>query len=121
MNQEIILARLCTTFAMLALLIACVGLYGTMSYAVARPTGEIGIRGVGIAAWRRGLDGVPRGLGAGRAGSGGRDVKPNSPPALILAAAILLGAALLAGYVPARKTSRTARYQANGFSSAEAT
>ena len=44
MNQEIILANLCTAFAVLALLIACVGLYGTMAYTVARRTGEIGIR-----------------------------------------------------------------------------
>jgi len=33
-------------------------------------------------------------------------VKPNDPEALTLAVAILLGAALLAGYVPARKASR---------------
>ncbi len=43
-NQEITFARLCTGFAMLALTIACVGLYGTVSYNVARRTGEIGIR-----------------------------------------------------------------------------
>ena len=43
MNQEIVFARLCTGFAMLALVIACVGLYGTMAYTVARRTGEIGI------------------------------------------------------------------------------
>jgi ABC-type antimicrobial peptide transport system permease subunit len=35
---------LCTGFAILALVIACVGLYGTMAYTVARRTGEIGIR-----------------------------------------------------------------------------
>ncbi len=40
MNQEIIFARLCTAFAILALLIGCVGLYGTMSYTVARRTGR---------------------------------------------------------------------------------
>src|SRR5260221_8800957 len=44
MNQEIIFAKLCTGFAILALVIACVGLYGTMAYTVARRTGEIGIR-----------------------------------------------------------------------------
>jgi macrolide transport system ATP-binding/permease protein len=43
-NQEITFARLCTAFAILALAIACVSLYGTMSYRVARRTGEIGIR-----------------------------------------------------------------------------
>src|SRR5207244_7609623 len=32
MNQQIIFARLCTFFAVLALVIACVGLYGTMAY-----------------------------------------------------------------------------------------
>jgi macrolide transport system ATP-binding/permease protein len=43
-NQEMIFARLCTAFAVLALLIACVGLYGTMAYTVARRTNEIGLR-----------------------------------------------------------------------------
>ena len=43
-NQEITFAELCSGFAMLALVIACVGLYGTVSYNVARRTGEIGIR-----------------------------------------------------------------------------
>src|SRR5690606_39105886 len=43
-NQEIVFARLCSIFAGLALLIACVGLYGTTSYNVARRTSEIGIR-----------------------------------------------------------------------------
>jgi hypothetical protein len=46
MNREVIFARLCSGFAVLALLIACVGLYGSMSYNVARRTGEIGIRTV---------------------------------------------------------------------------
>ena len=43
-NQEITFARLCSAFAILALVIACVGLYGAVSYNVARRTGEIGIR-----------------------------------------------------------------------------
>jgi len=43
-NQEVTFARLCTAFALLALAIACVGLYGTTSYGVSRRTSEIGLR-----------------------------------------------------------------------------
>src|SRR5207244_7709358 len=43
-TQELTFAKLCTGFAVLALLTECVGLYGTMSYRVARQVGEIGIR-----------------------------------------------------------------------------
>ena len=43
-SRELTFAKLCTGFAVLALLIACVGIYGTMSYNVARQVGEIGIR-----------------------------------------------------------------------------
>src|SRR6202165_3984944 len=43
-SQEITFAKLCTGFAVLALLTACVGLYGTMSYSITRQVGEIGIR-----------------------------------------------------------------------------
>jgi macrolide transport system ATP-binding/permease protein len=123
MNQEIILARLCTAFAVLALLIACVGLYGTMAYTVARRTGEIGIRMAlgaqrGAVVWMVlreafvlaavGLAiGVPSALGTSRfVESFLFEVKPNSPAALATAVAILLSAVLLAGYVPARKASR---------------
>jgi macrolide transport system ATP-binding/permease protein len=123
MNQEIIFARLCTAFAVLALLIACVGLYGTMAYTVARRTGEIGIRMAlgaqrGAVVWMvlrevfvlaaAGLAvGVPLVLGASRfVESFLFEVKPNSPATVILAAAILLSAMLLAGYAPARRAAR---------------
>jgi ABC-type antimicrobial peptide transport system permease subunit len=123
MNQEIIFARLCTAFAILALLIACIGLYGTMSYTVARRTGEIGIRMAlgaqrGAVVWmvlRQALvlaiaglaTGVPIALGTSKfIESFLFDVKPNSPASVLAAAAILLSAVLVAGYMPARKASR---------------
>jgi predicted permease len=123
MNQEIILARLCAFFALLALLIACVGLYGTMAYTVARRTGEIGIR-MALGAQRGNVVwmvlrevfamaavglaiGVPVALSTSKlVESFLFGVEPNHKGALVAAAAILLSAALLAGYVPARRASR---------------
>ena len=122
-NQEIVFARLCSAFAILALVIACVGLYGTMAYTVARRTREIGIRMAlgarrGIVMWMvvrevcvlaaLGLAiSVPIALGTSRlVESFLFGMKPNDPRALALAVAILLGAALMAGYGPARRASR---------------
>jgi macrolide transport system ATP-binding/permease protein len=122
-NQEITFARLCTAFAVLALAIACVGLYGTMSYNVARRTGEIGIRMALGAQRRRVLWTVLREVlllaaiavvitvPVARAASTLIEsflfgMKATDPGALIGAVAILLSAALLAGYLPARHASR---------------
>jgi macrolide transport system ATP-binding/permease protein len=123
MNQEMVFAQLCTGFALLALVIACVGLYGTMAYTVARRTCEIGIRMAlgaprGAVVWMvlrevlmlaaAGLAiGVPTALGTSQLiKSFLFGMKPNDPAALMLAVAILLSAAFLAGYAPARKASR---------------
>jgi predicted permease len=123
MHEEAVLAELCSALALLALTIACVGLYGTVSYTVARRTGEIGIRmalgaqrgpvvwmvlrdvlvlaGVGLAI------SVPIALGTSKfVASFLFGMKPNDPLALGLAVLVLLGAALLAGCVPARRASR---------------
>jgi ABC-type antimicrobial peptide transport system permease subunit len=123
MNQEIIFARLCTGFAILALVIAGVGLYGTMAYAVTRRTGEIGIR-MALGAQRGAvvrmilrqvvmLAGVGGAIGLLAALAASRlvesflfGVRASDPLALISAVAILISAALLAAYVPARKASR---------------
>ena len=122
-NQEITFAKLCTGFAILALVIAGVGLYGTMAYTVARRTGEIGIRMAlgaprGAVVWMVLREvfvlaavgfamGVPTALGASKlVESFLFGMKPNDPRALTLAVTILLSAALLAGYFPARKASR---------------
>jgi predicted permease len=122
-NQEITFAKLCSAFAILALLIACVGLYGTVSYNVARRTGEIGIR-MALGAQRGGVVrmilrqvmvlatvglaiGVPVAFGTSKlVASFLFGIKPNDPLALSAAVAILLAAAILAGYAPARRASR---------------
>lgn len=122
-NQEIVLARLCTAFAVLALVIACVGLYGTMAYAVARRTREIGIR-MALGA-RRGavmwmvlrevcvlaalglVISVPIARGTSKfIASFLFDMQPNDPRALALALTTLIAAALVASYGPARRASR---------------
>jgi macrolide transport system ATP-binding/permease protein len=122
-NQEIVFARLCSAFAILALVIACVGLYGTMACTVARRTREIGIRMAlgarrGIVIWMvlrevcvlaaLGLAiGVPIARVTSRLiESFLFDMKPNDPRALAVAVVILLSAALVASYGPARRAAR---------------
>jgi macrolide transport system ATP-binding/permease protein len=122
-SREITFSKLCTGFAVLALLIACVGLYGTMSYSVTRKTGEIGTRMAlgaqhGAVLWmilRRVLLLTAVGLAISLPAAliGTRLVKsflfetqPNDPETLALAGVVLLSAAILAGYAPARRASR---------------
>ena len=122
-GQERTFAMLCTCFAVLAVLIACVGLYGMMAYSVARRTNEIGIR-MALGAERArliwmvlrevlamailGLSiGLPAALATSRfVQSFLFQMKPNDPLALTLAALTLLAAAVAAGYGPAWRASR---------------
>ncbi len=122
-SRELTFAKLCTGFAVLALLIACVGLYGTTSYNVARQSGEIGIRMAlgaqrGAVVWmvlRRVLllaavglaISVPAALITFRlVKSFLFEIRPNDPGTLVLAGVVLVSAAILAGYAPARRASR---------------
>jgi predicted permease len=122
-NQEIIFARLCTGFAVLALVIACIGLYGTMAYTVARRTGEIGIR-MALGARRGHVVGMVMAQVAVMAVVGLAigvpvvktlsklvesflyQVKPDDSAALWIAVATLVFAAAIAGYGPAWRASR---------------
>jgi macrolide transport system ATP-binding/permease protein len=121
--QERTFAQLCACFGGLALLMACVGLYATMAYAVARRTAEIGIR-MALGATRRHVVwmvlrevlalcafGLFVGLGSAYkttplVKSFLFGVKPNDPLAIGASAAILVASALLAGYLPAFRASR---------------
>jgi predicted permease len=122
-NQQIAFARLCTAFAGLALIIACVGLYATMSYNVTRRTGEIGIR-MALGAERRrvvwmvfrevcilfssGLViSVPACFSVVKLiQSFLFGVQPGDPRAIAAAVVTLAAAAILAGYLPARHAAR---------------
>ena len=121
--QERLLALLATSFGVLALLMAGVGLYGVTSYSVNLRRTEIGIRmalgatrlaviglvlgrvsmlvsigiviGLALAAWAsRFVTVLLYGVGAG------------DPLTLVLAAAVLSAIAFIAGFLPARRASR---------------
>jgi macrolide transport system ATP-binding/permease protein len=121
--QERTFADLCSAFAVLALVIAAVGLYGTMAYAVSRRTNEIGIR-MALGAERRSiiamvlrevlalaLPGLAIGLiTAWSAQSVIKSflfgVRAADPVTVLWASGILFAALALAGYAPARRASR---------------
>lgn len=120
--QEIAFARLSRAFAALALLVACIALYGTVSDAMARRTPEFGIRmalgasrsqvltqafrqvlGLGLAGLALG---VPAALVAARyIESFLWGVAPYEPAVLAGAAVAVLVAVALAGFVPARRAA----------------
>jgi macrolide transport system ATP-binding/permease protein len=125
LGQERTFATLCTGFALLALAIAAVGLYGTMAYTVARRTGEIGIRMAlgaqrGNVVWmieREVLIMAATGLAIGLAAAWMTaslvesflfGLKARDGVTLGVAAAMLLGVTVAAGFGPAWRASRIA-------------
>jgi len=128
-NQDRLIARLTELFGLLALVLACVGLYGVTAYSVARRTSEIGIRmalGAGRASvlglvlkgalLQLGLGlavGIPVALAGGRLLSSQLyGVKAHDPVILGSAAVVLVACALLAGFVPAQRAASIEPMQA---------
>jgi len=122
-NQERLIARLTELFGVLALILACVGLYGVTAYGVARRTNEIGIRmalgadrgSVLVLVLRAALAQLGLGLAIGipAALAGGHllahqlyGVKSYDPAILGAAAIVLAACAILAASVPARRATR---------------
>jgi predicted permease len=121
--QQKLIARLVSFFGVLALLLACVGLYGILSYTVARRTNEIGIRlalgaqsrnvlslilreallmvGVGLAI------GLPAVFATTRfASSLLFGLSATDPLSLSVAGLLLVVVATIAGYIPARRATK---------------
>jgi predicted permease len=121
--QERLVALLSSCFGGLALFIAAVGLYGVLSFAVARRTREIGIR-MALGAQPRDVTamilkeilwlvclgfalGIPLALVLGRfVGDLLYGLTPTDPLAIAVGALVMLLVALCAGWVPARRASQ---------------
>ena len=123
MQQERLFAHLLVAFGLLALFLACLGLYGTLAFAVNGRIPEIGLR-MALGAQRRDVSamilkgslapvGVGLGIGLAAAALSTRfiesmlyGVQPNDPLTLAAAAMILTASAGLAAWLPARRAAR---------------
>lgn len=122
--QERLVATLSSVLAVLALLVACVGIYGLLSYQVTRRTRDIGIR---MAFGARPGDifglvlrqavaftatGVPIGVVASLVltrylQSFLFGIKPSDPITLVAVSIALIATAVMAGFVPARRAAKS--------------
>ena len=121
--RERLLAMISSFFGGLAMLLACLGLYGLMTYAITRRTAEIGIR-MALGARRKEivwltlretvwlvlvgvLFGVPLAALLGRyTKSLLFGVAPADPVVIAVSVVLLIGVAAFAGFLPARRASR---------------
>ncbi len=121
--QERLVARLAGFFGVLALVLACIGLYGLLSYEVSRRTREIGIRmalgaqpesvlrlvmrqGIALAVVGA-IVGIGVALGVTRyLASMLYEVRASDPVTMIAATALLVLVALAACHIPARRATR---------------
>jgi predicted permease len=117
------ISTLSTAFAVLATILAAVGLYGVLAYSVTQRTREIGLRmalgadggrvrklvlsQVGWMTLIGGVVGVAAAIGLGRvAQSLLYEVQGHDPVVLVTSAALLVAIALTAGFIPALYASR---------------
>jgi predicted permease len=121
--QERLFARLTSFFGALAALLACVGIYGVMAFAVSRRTREIGIR-MALGATRGGVTamvlretcvlvvvgmaiGIALALGTSRLISAWLyGLRSTDPLTMATAASLMVAVALLAGYIPSRRAAK---------------
>jgi predicted permease len=121
--QERFVAQTATAFSVVALLLACIGLYGVMSHAVTQRTHEIGIRmalgarsqdvvglvmrEVALLVCLGAIIGMSAALATMRLVSNLLfGLTPTDPLTIVGATSLLLMVAALAGYFPARRASR---------------
>jgi ABC-type antimicrobial peptide transport system permease subunit len=123
LTKERLIAKLSVFFSLLSLVLASLGLYGVMSYAISRRTGEIGIR-MAMGAARGDVArmvvreillvaviGVSIGVTAAVAGTRLIEgqlfgLAATDPVTISLAAVVMIAVSLAAGYLPARRASR---------------
>jgi ABC-type antimicrobial peptide transport system permease subunit len=123
LSNDRFVANLTSAFGTVALLLACLGLYGTISYGVARRVTELGVR-MALGADRAnvlwlvvrealvlvligGAVGIPLTFIAGRSvASFLYEIGPIDPAAYAVSAGLLLLVASLAAYIPAHRASR---------------
>jgi predicted permease len=123
------ISQMSAAFAILATLLAALGLYGVLAYSVAQRTREIGVRQalgasagdirtmvlkqVGLMTVIGGVIGLAGAIGGGRAARSLLfGLESTDPTVVVVATALLAMVSLIAGYIPALKASRVAPMEA---------